>query len=524
MSEKLSTFGHQMLSGSVLRMIQLFAAAAVSLFLMPFIVHHIGDRLYGFWSLAAAFVGYYGVLDFALGSAVSQYICVAIGRDDQAECRRVFNSALRINLLLGGVVLLATAVLAVAAPWFSQDPADATLFQKVIAILGVNAALSFPAKAYGGVLDAELRFDIQSCLGFLSLALRTGLTVWALLAGGGLLALAWVTLVASLPGMALQVWFARREAFWARIDSSRIEPERMKSMFSYSAYTGAGCVADILRFQIDPLVISGFLGLVAVTHYRVASLFISYFTNTVIRLIGPCRPVLSRLHGAGDQKGLEKVFFFATKASLCVSVFISLSLIFWGRPFIIRWMGPEYADACWPLVILSLAVLLDVGQNPSITLLYATAKHRFYTYVNVAEGILNLAFSLALARPLGILGVALGTLIAAVLIRVVVQPLYMCRATGLPFGNYMRYLGDNLLRCGCVMGVAIAVSAWGLKPNYLSLVSSAICVTAIYAAGSWLFVFTRREREYLLAAIPRRGQKRIEPETSASVEPSLAEN
>src|SRR3972149_3963665 len=119
MSEKLSTFGHQMLSGSVLRMIQLFAAAAVSLFLMPFIVHHIGDRLYGFWSLAAAFVGYYGVLDFALGSAVSQYICVAIGRDDQAECRRVFNSALRINLLLGGVVLLATAVLAVAAPWFS---------------------------------------------------------------------------------------------------------------------------------------------------------------------------------------------------------------------------------------------------------------------------------------------------------------------------------------------------------------------------------------------------------------------
>jgi len=511
MDEKLGTFGHRLLSGSVLRMIQLFAAAAVSLFLMPFIVHHIGDRLYGFWSLAAAFVGYYGLLDIALGSAVSQHICVAIGRGDQSECRGIFNAALRINLLLGGIVLLATVALVFAAPWFSQDPADAALFQKVIAILGVNAALSFPVKAYGGVLDAELRFDIQSCLGFLSLALRTGLTVWALLAGGGLLALAWVTLGASLPGMALQVWFARREALWARIDGSPIEPQRMKSLFSYSAYTAAGCVADILRFQIDPLVISGFLGLVAVTHYRVASVFISYFAQAVIRSVGPCQQILSRLHGAKDRDGLEKVFFFATKASLCISVFICAALIFWGKSFITRWMGPQYEDAYWPSVVLSLAVLLDVGQNPSISLLYATRNHRFYAYVNVAEGILNLLFSLALVRPFGLLGVALGTLIAAFLIRVVVQPFFVCRATDLPFGHYMSFLGNNLLRCGGLMGAAIALSAWGLKPDYVALVSSGICATAIYAVGSWLIVFTPLERSVLLAAITRSSRKRIEP-------------
>ena len=191
----------------MLRTVQLFVAAGASLFLMPFIVHHIGDRLYGFWSLAAAFVGYYGVLDIALGSAVSQYICMAIGKGDQLECRKVFNAALRINLILGGLALLATAVLVLAAPWFSE-PADTAVFRTVIAILGVNVALTFPAKAFGGVLDAELRFDLQSWLGFLTLGLRTGLTVGALLAGGGLVALAWVTLFSTLPQIALQVWFA----------------------------------------------------------------------------------------------------------------------------------------------------------------------------------------------------------------------------------------------------------------------------------------------------------------------------
>ena len=69
-------------------------------------------------------------------------------------------------------------------------------------------------------------------------------------------------------------------------------------------------------------------------------------------------------------------------------------------------------------MVLSLAVLLDVGQNPSISLLYATFKHRFYTYMNCAEGAINLVISLLLARPLGILGVALGTLIGAFIVRV----------------------------------------------------------------------------------------------------------
>jgi O-antigen/teichoic acid export membrane protein len=169
-------------------------------------------------------------------------------------------------------------------------------------------------------------------------------------------------------------------------------------------------------------------------------------------------------------------------------------------------MGPEYEDAYWPLVILSLAVLLDVAQNPSISLLYATFKHRFYAYLNCAEGLINLIFSLALARPFGMLGVALGTLIGASLIRVVAQPFWVCKVSGLHYGDYIKFLGKTLFRCGCVMGSAIAIASWGLRPSYPWLISSAICATAIYAAGSWLFVFNRTERKQLLAVVTSRSQ------------------
>src|ERR1700730_9306138 len=206
---QLPASARKLLSGSVLRIGNLVAAIVISFFLIPFIVHHLGDRLYGFWSLASVFIGYYGLLDFGLSVAVSQYVCVAIGRGDTSECRAVFNTALRIQSLMGGVALIATALLAAATPLFARNPQDASLFWKVILIMGVNAALGFPVKVYAGVLEAELRFDIQSRLDLFSLVFRTGLLVWAILAGGGVFGFACGPLFCCRPPVVFLVWCVR---------------------------------------------------------------------------------------------------------------------------------------------------------------------------------------------------------------------------------------------------------------------------------------------------------------------------
>jgi len=477
---------------------------------MPFVVHHLGDRLYGFWSLASVFIGYYSLLDLGLSSAVSQYVCVAIGRNDIGECRAVFNTALRIQSLLGGVALVATFAIAAATPLFTHVVADAHLFRSVILILGVNTALSFPIKVYNGVLDAQYRFDINSFLTTLGVVLRTGLVILAILTGGGLLALAWMTLLASLPVAALQIWFGKREAHWASIEVKFETNSRIKTLFSYSIYSFLSYLADILRFQVDPLVISGLIGLAAVTHYRVAAIFTQQYWQVLVLSLGILGPVFSRLHGMGDRAQIEEIFFFGTKLSCCISSFICFALIGWGKPFIIRWMGPKYLDAYWPLVILAISVLVDVCQKSSVDLLYATFNHRFYTYLNWAEGLLNLAFSLALARPLGIIGVATGTLIAALLIRIVVQPWWVCRVSNLRYVNYMRFWGGTLLNCVFWTGVAIAVSAWGLRPSYPLLIGSAILASGLYAISSWLFILNSSERTKLVVAMSNRGQEKVQ--------------
>lgn len=502
----------KLLSGSVLRLSNVIVAALAALLVMPLTVHRLGDRGYGLWTLAGAFIGYYGLIDLGLSSAVSQYLCIALGRKDLLESRAVFNTALALQSTLGGAALAVTAAIAFSSQWFCRTPADASLCWKVIAILGTNAVLGFPARVYSAVLEAELRIDIQGGLDLLGQILRNGSILCTLLAGGGLLALSWTSLLASVPIMILQVVLGRRTSSWARLGGPSFGRKRIKSFFSYSAYTFVSSIADLLRFQIDPLVITGFVGLAAVTHYRVAGALTKYYIAIVISSTDTFAQVMSRSYGAGDRVRLERVFRLATKVSICISIFIGFAAIAFGKPFILRWMGTIYEDAYSPMVVLSLAVLLDVGQCPSIGLLYATFNHRFYTYINLGEGIINLIVSIALAKPFGIVGVALGTLIAALLVRTVVQPWWVCKAVGLRYVDYMRFLGWNVVRCGFLATIAIAVSAWGLKPSYPLLIGAAVFATGVYAAGSFLFVFDRREREQLIAAVTRQNVVLVVPD------------
>ena len=61
----------RVIHGSGLRVANLLASTLIGFFLMPFLVQHLGDRQYGFWTLAGAILGYYGVLDFGILSAVA---------------------------------------------------------------------------------------------------------------------------------------------------------------------------------------------------------------------------------------------------------------------------------------------------------------------------------------------------------------------------------------------------------------------------------------------------------------------
>lgn len=507
-----STAARTLARGSLLRFLNLVATALVSVLIMPFVVRVLGDRLYGLWTVVAALIGFYGVLDLGLSRATTRYLAGALGSGDEDECNRVFNTGLRLYLMLGALVLVAAILGAWLAHLLASNQQDSALFSKLIFILGLNLALQFPLRIFTGALEAQLRFDRIASLDLCCLALRTMLTVLALKAGYQIEALAWVTLLSNVPSMALTPYFARREMPFLRFQASYWKAQTARALFNYSLYGFVFQLANILRFQMDSWVVAGVVGLGAVTHYSVGDKLARTYMDTVLTLLGVFGTVFSRLEGAQNMVQLRRTFLFATRLSICVSSFIGCALLAWGRAFVMRWMGAGYLDGYACLVALVPGLMVTTWQAPSIALVYGISKHRFLAFSTVIEGGVNLALSILLAHRYGIVGVALGTTIPMLIARILVQPLYVCHVAKIALSEYVRRVARTLASVAVALIIPGLLTVRFIAPDYTVLLLLAGASVIAYGAVLWIVEFDSDETSLLRRAIwPRLAAKDAEP-------------
>src|SRR3989338_1654259 len=125
MSSKAKT----LLKGSVLRTFYFFASALVGLFLMPLMIHSLGDELYGMWMFAASLLGFYLLFDMGLSSATQRYVSQAIGRESHKEADVIANTSFVLFTVIGVFALLISFVLAYFLPLLLKNITHIHLFR-----------------------------------------------------------------------------------------------------------------------------------------------------------------------------------------------------------------------------------------------------------------------------------------------------------------------------------------------------------------------------------------------------------
>jgi O-antigen/teichoic acid export membrane protein len=496
-----SPVAQKLARGATLRFSSLAFAFAVSFFTTPFFVHTLGDRYYGIWTLVATFIGYYDLLDLGLSIAVTRFAARALGEADHDTCNRISNTSLLVFGCLGALVLLIGAVLAACSPAFTRTTADGRIFWQVILISSAAVAVTFPVRTLTGLLQANLSFAALAALEMIFLALRTTLFVAVLKAGGKVVAMTWVTLIAGLLVLVVYLYCTRRQLPFLRFGSRYLSSSTARTLFAYSFFVFVVQLADLFRFQSDAFVIAPTLGLAAVTHYRIAAVMAINVIPFLNSIVGVLMPVFSRQEAAGDFRAVHRTFLLATKISICVSSFVGFGLIAWARPFITRWVGPQYLDAAPCLIVLVAAYLTLLWQVPSHSLLFGISRHKVLAAMNFLEGVANLALSLVLVRKYGLIGVAVGTLIPMVIVKGFVQPVYTCRVSGIPLPLYLREVGRTAALVAASLLLPCVVGSYLARPSYPAL-ALAGCVSALlYAVPVVFTAFTPDERRMLTRAL-----------------------
>jgi len=464
-----------LIKGMSLRVVNFFAQIVITLVMTPLIVHSLGNRMYGLWTVIGTFLGYYGLLDFGLSSACTRFFSKALGVGDQKEITRVFNTVLALFTMVALAAVILTGGSIATCQFFISDATEIALFRRIIAIMGLSLALSFQLRVFEGILASHLRYDLRALISISKIVLVNISIYLSLKNGNGILSVAIINFFGTCFELALNVAAACRLTDLV-IDIRLVNRQKIRELFGYSSKTFLGQLADLVRFRLDSIVIGYFLNLNMVAPYVIGQRLIEYFMDFISSLFGILTPVFSKYDGENNTQQIKNKLIEMTKFSALMSVYIGITIIMYGKQFIVSWMGKDYESSYPVVVILCISYMCALMQNPSVSLLFGLSKHKYFVIANSCEGLLNFILSIILVRFYGIYGVAMGTSISMFAFKVFVQPVYVCKAIDIKLTKYYREcLLFPTLKTLAVMAVVWRVQQY-IKLQHLGVIG--ICVIA----------------------------------------------
>lgn len=492
--------GSLIVRSSIVRTVYLFSSIVIAFFMMPFLVHSLGQRYYGMWTLVATIIGYYGYLDFGLSKAAQQFMARAIGRKDDAEVNRIVASAIAVFAVIGLMAFLVSLVIAALAPVFLDNAVEAGRFRIVITVLGLNVLLAFPMMAFNGLFSANFRFDVVVAIDLTKLIARNLLIFYFVSQGHSIVALAVITTAVDFVGHAAR--FLALRTLFPQVAVRRVNFERalVRPMFNYGGKAFLHSLADVLRFQVDSLVVTSFINLSAVTVYNIGGQLVNYFRQLMGSILGVIVPLYAQYDAVEDRDGMRRAFRLSSKVATILSVLLGGAALVFGDAFIEIWMGPEFAESYSVLAILVLGTVVHVSQEPAIALAYGTARHGAYARVALLEGVINAALSIVLVQVWGLRGVALGTTIPMLLSSLYILR-YVTRFLECGFLAHAALQARIVLIGGLLHGGAWYLLTHFVVDSYLDLFLAAAVVVPVQSAILWMSGLDRDERITILSSV-----------------------
>lgn len=494
--------------GSFLSAVVLFSRIAISFFLMPFIIRMLGMQDYGFWLLIAAFVGYYGMLDFGISGAVLRFVSREIGAGRQEETKYYINSAFFVLCGLGSLIIVLSFCAAWGSSFFIVDKGNLFVFKFAIIILGLSTGLSFPLRVFDGALGAHLRFDLKRYIEFGEIVFRTVAIIILLKMGYGLYGLVIVTAMAGIGELLVKTVACLKIDRQFSLGIKFFKLTKIKEMGEFAFVTFLNAITNILTSRLDPYVVALVSNVTTVAFYGVALTLTNYFGEFFRTTQGVLFPLFSQKEGAGDFQGLEQWLTLGSRLGTVIAVFTGGLVLLYGRSFLGCWLGPDFHVSYLYLAVLIAPIILAYGVFPSIFVLNSTGKHRLVTILDALKGTINLFLSFLLGYKMGAVGVAWGTAIPCIVFDFFLKPYYACKS--MKFNAFI-FLGGIV---SIVIRVfALIIPVWyifgrGMDVSYTSLLLIfGIHLFVILILGPFV-LFRRGERRQIISLVKLHFRKR----------------
>ena len=476
----------------------------VQLLMVPLLLGHLGAETYGLYAALASVVGYFTLLTFGSSLTVPRFVADHAARGEHEALSRfvstyaaVYLAVAAAGLVAGFAVapLLARALIVPATLAGAVAPA----WRLVVAGWAAGLAAGFLQALLTGLGEVHLSNMAAGARAVLNL-LFAAVVLWA---GGRLGALLLGLLSAALLSGAALFALVRITHPEIRIAPSLAGWATLRLSGRPAAYYFLMQIAALVVMGTDNIVISVFLGVSQVAAYAVGFQLWALAIAALWSGVDVLLPFFARWAARDAAESLRHGYLRATRFAVAGTILAAILLAAYGKRAIAWWVGPQLYPGDGVLRVFCLMLLIATPIHTASLVLAGLGRHRAPALGGGVEAVLNLGLSILLVQRLGVLGVALGTLVAGALTNAWIAPRAAWRELGI---TPRAYLAGVFVPSLAPAALASVVTVPLLGPTAGTLAGSALAATlgaAVFVSAFWVIGVSAPERREILALLSR---------------------
>lgn len=387
-----------------------FWGILVALVLTPYIIGHIGIERFGIWAIVGVLTGYFGLLDFGIGTSFVKYISEFYAKKDYEKINQVVNTGFVFYTIFAIFITTAGFILINPLLTFFNIPKElyneaVFVFLLGIILFGISNALS----PFGAIQSGLQRMDITNKVAIaISIPMIMG-TIFFLERGYGLPGLmvnnAIILVISSIANLIIAFKILPE----LRFNFLLFNREIFKKLFSFGYKLQTSKIASLLHFHLDKILIAYFLNIGFVAYYAIASSLVSSVKEVPLILISAIFPAASELEARMEKEKLKELYLRSLKYLVLTGTPAFLGIFALAHPFMYAWLGAGYGRSATTLQLLLIASFINILTGPGFTILNGMGKPQYGMYTSIASAIMDVMLSIPLIIIIGYYGTIIGT-------------------------------------------------------------------------------------------------------------------
>ncbi len=480
--------------GAIISYVAIFLNIAITFFYTPWMIKKIGVSDYGLYSLVYSFISYF-ILDFGLHQAIQRFIAKYRAEGSKDKVEKMLGITTRVYLIIDAVIFIVLAVFYffITDVFTGLTAVEVERLKGLYIIAGLFSVLSFVFKPMAGAMMAYEYFVEERTLEMINrvgvvfgvcIALYLGADVFALILINGAFAL--------LTSIIKFIVFKRKSKL--NIQWNYFGKNELKGIFSFSVWAFGCGLAQRLRLSLVPSLLGVLSNSSEIAIFAIGMSLEGMVYTLSSAINGLFLPTVSRMVHGNKRDDILNLMVRVGRIQLFIIGIIFSGFFIFGHSFLNLWVGVDFVNVYWVLLLLILSNLVSLTQKIAEDLVYVENRIKETAIRIFACSLLGIIVACVFSPRYGAIGAAVGTAFGLCVYQFVINLFYK------------KQLGINIklffLSCHAliipvlvvVTAIAYYASTFFVIDSWLKLMVGITAYVLVYGMVCHFLLFNQEEK------------------------------